>query len=99
MSDTARLDEVLETQDPISGSRGGLLDFHTWIETTGGWVVWLGSLGIAVWVVDKAMTLVGGGGIFSGVSGFLGRLMGKAPAAPAQSAAGAPAVQAQGETF
>lgn len=97
---TTRLDELVETQDPVNGARGGLLDFHTWLEAIAGWIVWLGSLGAAVFVVDKLMSLVtGGAGILGTAGGFLGRLLGKAPAPAATSTTAAPSTQANGNVF
>ena len=86
-----KLDELVESRDPISGEKGGLFEIETWTESIGGWIVWLGSAALAVWVVTAVMGLFGGsaGNIVSRAGTFVNGLLGRA--APASAASAAPA--------
>lgn len=85
-----KLEDVAAERNPISGDKGGLLELRSWIEGTGGWIVWLGTGALGLWVVDKVISTFNGGkgGLLTEVSGFFGHLgLGGAPAAAAAASA------------
>ena len=86
-----KLDDVLETVEPISGRKGGLFELDNWTESIGGWIVFLGSAAVGVWIVDAVTKAIGGhaGGLTTQVGNFVGRVLGTAPAAAAPTTAAA----------
>lgn len=83
-----KLDDVTREENPISGQKGGLFEIRSWVEGTGGWIVWLGTGALGLWVVDKVISTFNGGrgGLLSTVSGFFSHL-GLGGGAPAAAAA------------
>lgn len=88
-----KLGEVAKEENPISGQKGGLLDLKSWVEGTGGWIVWLGTGALGLWVVDKVINVFNGGtgGLLSQVGGFFGKLGLGHPASATPPAASPPA--------
>lgn len=86
-----KLEDLTETEDPISGARGGLFDLDSWAESTGGWIKWLGSGMIGVAVVTHIVRAFGGStgtGLVGALTGLLRSLTGGGAASPAASAGG-----------
>lgn len=90
-----KLDEITGTESPFTGKseKGGLFNLGSWFEQTGGWIKFLGTGAIGLFVVDLVVRAFhgGGGGLLSMAQSTLnglGLTAAPAAAAPAKSAAG-----------